>query len=88
MFTTVAAFTDPIEAQLALGRLQAEGIPARLDDSGSAIMDWTWRPAPAGLVAPDRESASSRLALVAFLLLGLPLPWRRRARVERFLRRA
>ena len=37
MFTTVAAYSDPMEAQLALGLLQAEGIPARLDDIGTAI---------------------------------------------------
>ena len=35
--------------------------------------------APHGLQAPDRESASSRLAWLALMLLNLPLPWRRRA---------
>lgn len=122
MFTTIAAYLDPIEAQLALGRLQAEGIPARLDDSGTAIANWEWRLAiggmrlrvpeeqalharrvlaaldageyalddgPAGddqqdsdkalapLQPPSRESLSSRLAWVALMLFGLPLPWRR-----------
>ena len=127
MFTTVAAYSDPIEAQLALGLLQAEGIPARLDDTGTAIANWEWRLAIGGmrlrvpdaqaiharrvlaaleageyalvdedmdgdgvergapaadaagaLEAPDRETTSSRLAWAALMLLGLPLPWRRR----------
>ena len=30
------------------------------------------------LRAPDRESGSSRLAWLALILLGIPLPWRRR----------
>lgn len=122
MFTTIAAYLDPIEAQLALGLLQAEGIPARLDDSGTAIANWEWRLAIGGmrlrvpeeqalharrvlaaldageyalddgaaddgqqdsgqalapLQPPSRESLSSRLAWVALMLFGLPLPWRR-----------
>lgn len=140
MFTTVAAYSDPIEAQIALGLLQAEGIPARLDDIGTAIANWEWRlaiggvrlrvpdaqamharrvlaaleagdyalgdaavdgiddpdaPAHTGhsahpahsrhspphdaatLQPPDRESLSSRIAWVALMLFGLPLPWRR-----------
>ncbi len=148
MFTTVAAYSDPMEAQLALGLLQAEGIPARLDDIGTAIANWEWRLAIGGirlrvpdaqaiharrvlaaleageyallddeglgdgsggddgggggernagmpgggrdhghsspgkdkgaLQAPSRETLSSRIAWAAFMLLGLPLPWRRR----------
>lgn len=147
MFTTVAAYSDPMEAQLALGLLQAEGIPARLDDIGTAIANWEWRLAIGGirlrvpeaqaiharrvlaaleageyalddeglgdgsggddgggdgernagmpgggrdrghsspgkdkgaLQAPSRETLSSRIALAAFMLLGVPLPWRRR----------
>jgi len=141
MFTTVAAYSDPIEAQIALGLLQAEGIPARLDDIGTAIANWEWRLAIGGvrlrvpdgqamharrvlaaleagdyalgeaaaddgdaltaavggnhapeaahgrpwppndghaLQPPDRESPSSRVAWVALMLFGLPLPWRRR----------
>lgn len=132
MFTTVASYSDPIEAQLALGLLQAEGIPGRLDDIGTAIANWEWRLAiggirlrvpdaqavharrvlaaldageyaldedgqpsdgpaaggPAGatdapsaagaLQPPSRETLSSRIAWAALMLLGLPLPWRRR----------
>lgn len=32
-----------------------------------------------GLRTPDRESASSRIAWLALMLLSIPLPWRRRA---------
>lgn len=114
MFTTIASYTDPLEAQIARGLLQAEGIDARLDDEHAALANWEWRlaiggsklrvpvaqaesaqrvlramesgdyaidddatPAP-GLGAPDRESGSSRLAWLASMLLGIPLPWRRR----------
>ncbi|WP_133000153.1 DUF2007 domain-containing protein [Luteimonas arsenica] len=152
MFTTVAAYSDPIEAQLALGLLQAEGIPARLDDTGTAIANWEWRLAiggmrlrvpdeqvmharrvlaaleageyaldedtvsredredregrdhgacgvdgrgaaggarrePDALLAPDRESLSSRIAWAALMLFGLPLPWRRRADAGSSVRR-
>lgn len=31
---------------------------------------------------PDRESVSSRVAWVSLMLLGLPLPWRRRPRSD------
>src|SRR5690606_29927131 len=132
MFTTVASYSDPIEAQLALGLLHAEGIPGRLDDIGTAIANWEWRlaiggirlrvpdaqavharrvlaaldageyaldeeglppgdPASAGrtgaagaasaagaLQPPSRETLSSRIAWAARMLVGLPLPWRRR----------
>lgn len=142
MFTTVAAYTDPIEAQLAAGLLQAEGIPARLDDTGTAIANWEWRlaiggmrlrvpeaqamharrvlaaleageyaldddafeddavdegmPAPGALpgvdagelLPPDRESLSSRIAWAALMLLGLPLPWRRKHDRDAVVRRA
>ncbi|GGJ95961.1 putative signal transducing protein [Luteimonas terricola] len=137
MFTTVATYIDPIEAQLASGLLQAEGIPARLDDIGTAIANWEWRLAIGGvrlrvpdaqavharrvlaaleageyaldeealsgecddgigdarreagaLQPPDRESLSSRIAWAALMLLGLPLPWRRRRDDNAVVRRA
>jgi len=67
MFTTVAAYTDPIEAQLALGLLQAEGIPARLDDTGTAIANWEWRLAIGGmrLRVPDAQVLHARRVLTA-----------------------
>lgn len=115
MFTTVASYIDPVEAQIARGLLAAEGIDAHVGDEHLAVANWEWRLAiggtklrvPAaqaqrardvlrameagdyaiddgggdvqpGLRAPDRESASSRLAWLALMLLNLPLPWRRR----------
>lgn len=67
MFTTVAAFIDPIEAQLAAGLLQAEGIPARLDDTGTAIANWEWRLAIGGmrLRVPDAQAMHARRVLAA-----------------------
>jgi hypothetical protein len=67
MFTTVAAYCDPIEAQLALGLLQAEGIPARLDDTGTAIANWEWRLAIGGmrLRVPDEQVVHARRVLAA-----------------------
>lgn len=67
MFTTVAAYSDPIEAQIALGLLQAEGIPARLDDIGTAIANWEWRLAIGGmrLRVPDAQAVHARRVLAA-----------------------
>lgn len=67
MFTTVAAYIDPIEGQLALGLLQAEGIPARLDDTGTAIANWEWRLAIGGmrLRVPDAQAMHARRVLAA-----------------------
>lgn len=116
MFIIVARYADPLEAQIARGLLQAEGIDAHLGDEHAALANWEWRlaiggaklhvpqaqaeqarailqaldagdyaidddatPAP-GIEAPDRESASSRLAWVVSMLLGIPLPWRRNRR--------
>ena len=115
----LASYTDPLEAQIALGRLLAEGIDARLDDAHSVLANWEWRlaiggvklhvpraqltraqdvirrldagefalapeddpeAAGAGQATPDRESPSSRLAWIAWALLSIPLPWRRRPR--------
>lgn len=124
MFTTVATYADPLEAQIARGLLQAEGIDAHLGDEHAALANWEWRlaiggtklrvpeaqaeraravlqamdagdyaidddaePSP-GLSAPDRESGSSRLAWVVSMLLGLPLPWRRRTSSDDVVRDA
>src|SRR3546814_7870870 len=43
MFTTVAHYTDPIEAHLARGRLLSEGIDAHLGDEHLAMANWEWR---------------------------------------------
>jgi hypothetical protein len=124
MFIILARYTVPLEAQIARGLLQAEGIDAHLGDEHAALANWEWRlaiggtklhvpqaqagrarailqaldagdyaidddatPAP-GIGAPDRESASSRLAWVASMLFGIPLPWRRRARGDDAVRGA
>jgi Putative prokaryotic signal transducing protein len=39
------------------------------------------------LHAPDRESWSSRLAWLALMLFGIPLPWRRRAASDEVVRK-
>ena len=113
MLTIVARYVDPIQAWIARGLLEAEGIEAHVGDGQVALANWEWRLAiggvklrvpaaqaaravevlramdageyaiddearPATPVAPDRETASSRLAWLALVLFNLPLPWRRR----------
>ena len=113
MLTTVARFTDPLEAQIACGRLRAEGIDAHVADAHMGLANWEWRLAVGGtrvlvdeadvefarrvmrdldagryaldaesndepLQEPSRESWSSRLAWIALMLFGVPLPWRRK----------
>lgn len=115
MFTTVASYLDPLQAQIARGLLVAEGIDAHVGDEHLAVANWEWRlaiggsklrvadadahrarailrameageyaidddgrPADPQLRAPDRETASGRLAWLALVLLNIPLPWRRR----------
>jgi len=113
MFVTIARFADPLEAQIACGRLHAEGIAAHVADAHMGLANWEWRLAVGGtrvlvdeadvefarkvmrdldaghyaleaedahdapLHSPDRESWSSRLAWIALMLFGLPLPWKR-----------
>lgn len=114
MFTTVASYLDPLEAQIARGLLASEGIDVHIGGEHAAIANWEWRlaiggtrllvpdaqaarardvlramdagdyaidddedPAP-GMLAPERESRSGRLAWLALMLVGIPLPWRRR----------
>ena len=112
MLTTIARFADPLEAQIACGRLRAEGIDAHVADAHMGLANWEWRLAVGGtrvlvdeadvefarkvmrdldagryalddestdevLHAPDRESWSSRIAWIALMLFGLPLPWKR-----------
>lgn len=49
MFTTIAHYTDPIEARLALGLLASEGIDAHLGDEHLVIANWEWRLAVGGI---------------------------------------
>src|SRR5690554_222715 len=72
MFITVASYTDPIEAQLASGLLQAEGIAARLDDTGTAIANWEWRLAIGGmrLRVPEEPAVHAQRVLAALCADG------------------
>lgn len=49
MFTTVAHFTDSMEAHLARGLLQSEGIDAHLGDEHLTLANWEWRLAVGGI---------------------------------------
>src|SRR3546814_1239202 len=65
MFTTVAHYTDPIEAHLARGRLLSEGIDAHLGDEHLAMANWEWRLAVGGvkLRVADRDAERARAVL-------------------------
>ncbi|MCD9032611.1 DUF2007 domain-containing protein [Luteimonas sp. Y-2-2-4F] len=67
MDVVVASFTDPIEAHLARGRLQAEGLDARLDDEHSNLANWEWRLAIGGakLRVPAAQADRAREVLAA-----------------------
>jgi len=67
MFTTVAHYTDPIEAHLARGRLLSEGIDAHLGDEHLAFANWEWRLAVGGvkLRVADRDADRARAVLRA-----------------------
>lgn len=65
MFTTIAHYTDPIEAHLARGRLLSEGIDAHLGDEHLAAANWEWRLAVGGvkLRVADRDVELARIVL-------------------------
>src|SRR5690606_32320029 len=67
VFTTIAHYTDPIEAHLARGRLQSEGIDAHLGDEHLAMANWEWRLAVGGvkLRVADRDAGRARAVLAA-----------------------
>ena len=67
MFTTVAHYTDPIEAHLARGRLVSEGIDAHLGDEHLAMANWEWRLAVGGvkLRVADCDAERARRVLQA-----------------------
>ncbi|ASR42947.1 hypothetical protein BEN78_05705 [Xanthomonas citri pv. mangiferaeindicae] len=71
MTVIVARYTDPLEAQLVCGRLQAEGIDAFVGDAHMALANWEWRLAIGGVKVhvPDAELARAR-AIVAELDAG------------------
>lgn len=49
MSVIVARYADPIEAQIACGLLQAEGIDVHLGDVHMALANWEWRLAIGGV---------------------------------------
>ena len=48
MLTTIARFADPLEAQIACGRLRAEGVDAHVADAHMGLANWEWRLAVGG----------------------------------------
>ncbi|WP_052772939.1 DUF2007 domain-containing protein [Luteimonas sp. FCS-9] len=71
MTVIVARYTDPLEAQLVCGRLQAEGIDAFVGDEHTALANWGWRLAIGGVKVhvPDADAARAR-AIIADLDAG------------------
>jgi len=67
MFTTVASYLDPVEAQIARGLLVAEGIAAHVGDEHLAIANWEWRLAIGGtrVRVADADAARARAILQA-----------------------
>ena len=67
MFTTVASYIDPIEAQIARGLLLAEGLDVHVGDEHLAVANWEWRLAIGGtrLRVPTAQAARAREILRA-----------------------
>lgn len=67
MFTTVASYLDPIQAQIARGLLLSEGIEAQLGDEHLALANWEWRLAIGGtrLRVADADAGRARAVLRA-----------------------
>ncbi|WP_101926105.1 MULTISPECIES: DUF2007 domain-containing protein [Luteimonas] len=55
MTVIVARYVDPIEAQIAAGLLQAEGIGVHLGDQNMALANWEWRLAIGGVKLHVRD---------------------------------
>lgn len=67
MFTIVASYIDPIEAQIARGLLATEGIDAHVGDEQVALANWEWRLAVGGtkLRVPTEDAERARAVLRA-----------------------
>lgn len=67
MFTTVASYLDPLQAQIARGLLAAEGIDAHVGDEHLAVANWEWRLAIGGsrVRVADADAARARAILRA-----------------------
>ena len=57
---TVAAYSHPLEARVALGHLEDAGIPCFLADEHIVTMNWTWSNAVGGVRLQVPESAAAR----------------------------
>lgn len=67
MFTTIASYLDPIQAQIARGLLAAEGIEAHVGDEHLALANWEWRLAIGGtrLRVAEQDAVRARAILQA-----------------------
>lgn len=65
MTVIVARYTDPLEAQIACGLLQAEGIAAHTGDAHTAIANWEWRLAIGGtkVIVDDADAERARAVI-------------------------
>src|SRR3546814_18165434 len=70
MFTTVAHYTDPIEAHLARGRLLSEGIDAHLGAEHLAMENWEWRLAVGGVTLRVADGYAERARAVINALVA------------------
>ena len=60
--TTVAAFDEPVRANLARNVLEAAGIPVIISDSEIVAMDWLLSNAVGGIKVQVREEDAERAA--------------------------
>lgn len=62
MLVTVARFTDPLEAQIACGRLRTEGVDAHVADAHMGLANWEWRLAVGGtrVLVDERDAERAR----------------------------
>jgi hypothetical protein len=60
MLKTVATFREPYEAQLVRGKLEAEGIPAVVQDEHLVQMNWTYSQTIGGVQVQVPEEALER----------------------------
>ncbi|MFZ5637755.1 MAG: DUF2007 domain-containing protein [Pseudomonadota bacterium] len=68
MLLTVASYSDPIEAHIVCGRLNAEGIEAFVADDQTNLANWEWRQAIGGTRVRVAEDQYERArALIAEL---------------------
>lgn len=64
MFTTVASYLDPVQAQIARGLLEAEGIAAHVGDEHLSVANWEWRLAIGGSRVRVAEADAERAGAI------------------------